>query len=100
MIYCGETGVVTVTFTATDDCNNTSETTATFTIQDTQAPTIDTPASDLTVQCDGSGNTADLQAWLASNGGGIASDVCSDVTWSNNFSALSDLCGSARAVQR
>ena len=71
--------------------DNTSETTATFTIQDTQAPTIDTPASDLTVQCDGSGNTADLQAWLASNGGGIASsDVCSDVTWSNNFSALSD----------
>ena len=27
-------------------------------------------------------------------GGAASSDVCSGVTWSNNFTGLSDLCGS------
>ena len=44
------TGSATVTFTATDDCGNASSTTATFTIEDTTAPSIDTEASDLTVE--------------------------------------------------
>lgn len=38
-------------------------------------------------------NTAELDAWLAANGGADASDICSDVTWSNDFTALSDDCG-------
>ncbi|MBK7506367.1 MAG: hypothetical protein IPI52_15320 [Bacteroidetes bacterium] len=37
-------------------------TTATFAIIDIIAPTIDTDASDLTVACDGQGNTAALPA--------------------------------------
>ena len=82
---CGATGSVTVTFTATDDCLNTSTTTATFTIEDTTAPTIDTVAADSTVVCDGAGNTADINAWLAANGGAAASDNCGGVTWSNDF---------------
>ncbi len=91
---CGATGSATVIFTATDACGNTSATTATFTIEDTQGPSITTPASDETVECDGAGNTAALNAWLANNGGAVASDVCSGaVTWSNNFTALSDDCG-------
>ena len=45
------------------------------------------------MQCDGSGNTTALNAWLNSNGGAVASDVCSSVTWSNNFTSLSDTCG-------
>ncbi|MFD1096224.1 T9SS type A sorting domain-containing protein, partial [Salegentibacter chungangensis] len=90
---CGATGSATVTFTATDDCGNTSETSATFTIEDTTDPTIDTEAMDETVECDGEGNTAALNAWLANNGGAMASDSCGDVTWSNDFDALSDLCG-------
>ena len=89
---CGMTGAVTVTFYATDACDNVSETTATFTIQDTTAPEI-TDAQDMTVECDGQGNMAELDAWLANNGGATASDVCGDVTWSNNFEALSDACG-------
>ena len=64
-----------------------------FTINDTTDPTITTQAADLTVQCDGSGNTSQLNAWLASNGGASASDECSSVTWSNNFTSLSDTCG-------
>ena len=46
-----------------------SSTTATFTIEGTTAPTIDMAAADATVECDGAGNAADLDAWLASNGG-------------------------------
>ena len=52
--------MATVTFTATDDCGNSSSTTATFTIEDTTAPAIDMAAMDATVECDGAGNAADL----------------------------------------
>ena len=90
---CGATGSATVTFTATDGCGNSSTTTAIFTIEDITAPTIDAEASDLTVECDGAGNIADLNNWLNSNGGAIASDLCGNVTWTNDFTELSDLCG-------
>ncbi|MCH1583502.1 MAG: HYR domain-containing protein, partial [Flavobacteriales bacterium] len=90
---CGATGAATVTFTATDDCGLTSTTTATFTIEDTTPPSMDVPASDMTVECDGAGNIAELNAWLTSNGGAVASEICSFVTWSNDFVALSDDCG-------
>jgi hypothetical protein len=90
---CGATGMATVTFTATDDCGNSSSTTATFTIEDTTAPAIDMAAMDATVECDGAGNAADLDGWLASNGGASASDACSDVTWSNDYDGLAVDCG-------
>ncbi|WP_430400636.1 gliding motility-associated C-terminal domain-containing protein [Flavobacterium sp.] len=95
---CGATGTVTVTFTATDDCGNDTTTSATFTIQDTTDPIISVQAQDLTVQCDGNGNISDLNNWLAANGGASASDVCSSVTWSNDFSAVSDGCGASGSV--
>ncbi|HRH57977.1 MAG TPA: Ig-like domain-containing protein, partial [Chitinophagales bacterium] len=63
---CGNTGAATVTFTLTYDCG-TRNTTATFRIIDTVPPVV-TPARDTTVNCDGSGNAAQLAAWLASNG--------------------------------
>ena len=92
---CGETGSSTVMFTATDDCGLSSTTSATFTIEDTTPPSITTPASDETVECNGAGNIAELNAWLANNGGAVASDTCcgADVTWSNDFTNLSDDCG-------
>ena len=79
-----------MTFTATDDCGNSSETTHT-TIEDTTAPRSIRPF-DETVECDGAGNTDALNAWLASHGC-AASDICGGVTWSNDFEGLSDDCG-------
>lgn len=90
---CGGTGSATVTFMATDVHGNSDKCTATFTIIDKTAPTIDVAAGNKIVECDGAGNTVDLNAWLASNGGAKASDICGAVKWSNNFTSLSDLCG-------
>jgi len=56
---CGETGSVSVTFTATDDCGNASTTSATFTIVDTLDPVITCP-SDVTVECDQSFDPSEL----------------------------------------
>ena len=87
---CGATGSVTVTFRATDLSNNFAETTATFTIEDTENPSWTNAPEDLTVECDGYGNTAELSNWLASFSGG---DVCGDATVTDDFTALSDGCG-------
>jgi len=64
---------------------------------DVTAPSI-TAASNSTVECDGAGNTSALNAWLTNNGGATATDVCSGVSWSNNFTSLSDLCGATGAA--
>ena len=84
-----------MTFTATDACGNDTTTTATFSIIDNTDPVISVQASNLEVQCDGAGNTAALNAWLASNGGASATDACSNVTWTHNFTSLSDGCGAS-----
>jgi len=64
------------------------------TIEDTTNPTMDVAASDSTVECDGTADPAGaFAAWLSINGGASASDVCSGVTWTNDSTGLSDLCG-------
>ena len=68
-------------------------------VEDNEAPTIGTPAADETVECDGSGNTAALMAWLSNNGGAAATDNCSGVTWSNDFTTMANTCGGAGSVQ-
>jgi hypothetical protein len=91
---CGNAKHISVAFWATDDCGNKStETSATFTIQDTTPPAITKQASVLTVECDGTGNTTQRNAWLASGGGATATDVCNSITWHNNFTGVSDACG-------
>src|SRR5690554_1480866 len=82
-----------VTFTATDACGNATSTTASYSILDTVAPVITNPAANETVECDGNGNVAALNAWLANNGGATATDDCSAIAWSNDFTGLSDGCG-------
>ncbi|MFQ5425414.1 MAG: hypothetical protein ACE5F9_15725 [Phycisphaerae bacterium] len=53
-------------------------------------PTIECPG-DLTVECDGAGNIAELDAWL--NGVTTSGGVCGNVTVTNDFSSLSEGCG-------
>uniref|UniRef100_UPI003217F304 gliding motility-associated C-terminal domain-containing protein n=1 Tax=uncultured Draconibacterium sp. TaxID=1573823 RepID=UPI003217F304 len=50
-------------------------------------------ATDLTVECDGQGNTEALNQWLASHGTtGAAEAGFGTINWSNNFEALTPGC--------
>jgi gliding motility-associated-like protein len=95
---CAGSYSTTRTWTATDACGNTSTASQTITVQDITAPVIATPASNLVVQCDGSGNTTALNDWLADHGGAVATDACSEVVWTNNFNALANDCSAAVTV--
>ena len=95
---CANSSVITRTWTATDSCNNSSTATQVITVIDETAPVITTPASNQTANCDGTGNQAALQSWLASNGGAVANDACGAVTWTNNFSSLGTGCDAAVTV--
>jgi len=91
---CAGTGSAFVTFTATDECGNTATTTATFIAGDDTPPEITVEAMDMTVECDGSSDPLqDFQDWLDDNGGAMAEDLCSEVSWTNNSMGLSDECG-------
>lgn len=95
---CASNRIIIRTWTATDECGNTTTATQVITVEDTTPPVIDPPAADATVECDGAGNAAELGAWLASNGGASATDSCGGVTWSNDFAGLSDGCGATGAA--
>ena len=78
--------------TAQDECGNSTTVTCdqTVTVSDEIDPVITCPA-DVTVECDGMGNAADLATFLA---GASATDNCDmDVDITNNFTALSNGCG-------
>jgi hypothetical protein len=62
------------------------------------APTINVPASNLTVECDGTGNAGDLAAWVAAHGGATAIGGCGTLSWTNSSTALSNLCGATGAA--
>ena len=85
--------VITRTYMAVDDSGNDTTCEQVITVNDTLGPVITQPASNLTVECDGNGNLAQLANWLNTHGGGTALDNCSGVTWSHDFTGLSDDCG-------
>lgn len=92
---CGNTKTLRYMFNATDACGNTSiNTIADFKIQDTTPPVINPEAMTLTVECDGTGNDADFDAWIASMASAGATDACGgDLTWSYDLVADEDSCG-------
>jgi hypothetical protein len=95
---CGNTERRLYRFTATDAAGNKDECFAEVIIQDTTIPSIGTQATNLTVDCDGNGNSEQLLNWLNNQGGAQATDLCGNVSWSNNFGSISDLCASTGAT--
>ncbi len=90
---CGGTVEYIYSFRSEDLCGNESSTTiASFIIEDTTSPILTMTASDLTVQCDGTGNGVDLAMWLNTNGGAVATENCSGLTWSYDLIEESDAC--------
>jgi len=89
---CNHVGTNTVTLTVTDINGNQSVCTSTVTVEDNVDPVIVDAATDLTVECNGSGNVDQLNAWLDLNGNASASDACG-ITWSNDYSTTTGACG-------
>ena len=94
------TGSTTVTCTATDASGNTAVSTFMVNVYDVEAPVITVPAMDMTVEADGSGNTAQFYDWLVTNWGDAdATDNCTsaaqlDNYWVNDYSSWNAACGS------
>ncbi|MFQ5606182.1 MAG: T9SS type A sorting domain-containing protein [bacterium] len=65
-----------------------------FTIEIASAPpNIDVPAQDTTIECGETNQEAIIQAWLDNHGGAKATGFCGNLTWTHDFTALSDDCG-------
>jgi gliding motility-associated-like protein len=79
---CSET---LVTFQAEDACGNTATATAYFIVADTLAPAFTRLPESVQIAC-ATNPGQQLLAWVASQGGATASDLCDSVRWSNNFS--------------
>jgi len=90
----GSAGTITRTWTATDDCGNSVSKTQTITIVDTTPPSLSISSAQF--ECDGSGNTTDITAWLAS---AVATDTCSTVTVTNDYAGLSGACPDIGSVE-
>jgi len=77
----GANGTV-ITFTVSDECNNMVTCTAAIFLEDNESPVIMTPPSDLFLECDGNGNTAEIATWISANTansatmGMVATDNC------------------------
>ncbi|WP_235299711.1 SprB repeat-containing protein, partial [Portibacter marinus] len=83
---CPET--VTRVYQISDACGNTSTSEQTIIIHDMELPTITCP-EDITLECDGNGNTAEIEAWLNS---ATASDNCGEPIITHNFTGLDGEC--------
>src|SRR5690606_31679219 len=82
---CGNTGSITITFEVPDGCGNITTATATLTIEDTTDPTWTTAPANGSESCDGNGNATGFNAWLSSNAGAAADDVCGTTTITSDF---------------
>lgn len=97
---CASGGAVNVSFTARDICGNSTIAIATITINDDDAPTIDMPAMDLTAEC-GDPAATDFGAWLATQGGAVATDVCTAIEASDwDFVVINDVPGCGNTFAR
>ncbi len=74
-------GVITVTFTAKDNCNNTSTVDKTFTVTNNVAPVITTQATGASGNCGQANINQVFNNWISNHGGATAMDDCSSIFW-------------------
>jgi len=86
-LECSGTGNVLVQFTFTDDCGTLLTTEALIIIIDETPPEEIEPCNNLVLDCGLDLNQID--SWLANNGGFVASDDCSELTYSHDFTSFS-----------
>jgi len=90
------------TFNVTDGCGNAAVATTTRVTRqnDGTAPAITTQAASQTVECDGAGNVAEYNAWLAAHAHAVATDDCGgELTWSYTEGTWSDDCGLTKSIR-
>jgi len=85
---CGNTKTITRTWTATDECGLSATCEQVITVVDTTPPVLTVPAP-ATFECDGAGNTDDINGWLASVS---AMDTCGLATITNDYTGLTGVC--------
>lgn len=78
----GSCGDIVVTFTATDNCANSSTVQRTFSITNNVPPSITTPASGSSGNCGQNNIAAIFNTWINTHGGAMATDDCSNIIWS------------------
>ena len=83
----GNTGTITRTWTATDDCGNAANYIQVISVVDTTPPSLS--ISNATFECDGAGNINDIANWIAS---ASSSDTCGPVAITNNYAGLTEEC--------
>ncbi len=95
--FCGQ---VPVTFTAKDNCNNTSTVVKTFTIFNNIPPVIVNPASGASGNCSQPNIAQVFNNWIATHGGATATDDCSSIFWSTfpPSPSIADTCNAAIEV--
>ncbi len=74
-------GAIDVTFTAKDNCNNSSTVVRTFTVFNNTAPVITTPATGASGNCSQNNIAQIFNTWINTHGGATATDDCSSIFW-------------------
>jgi len=93
---CPNRYTLTRTWTATDDCGNTTTKIQVITVQDTTPPVFAIVPEDVNVWRDGNGNIAELNAWLASAVEAI--DNCGSVAITNDYVSFPYDCGNTGSL--
>ena len=80
------------TWTVTDRCGNTSSASQTITVNSSPAITKIKDATELNLECKDASNEAVINNWLATNGGAMINNKCSNVTWTHDYQGLAVGC--------
>src|SRR5207253_6478327 len=88
---CGNTKVIARTWTATDQCGNTTNRIQTITVRDSTPPSLTLPAN-LTLECPANTNTSNT-------GIATAQDGCGSVTLTFSDSVTNG-CGGTKTIRR